>query len=208
MFLRFVSACCFSVAIIFCSTSAFAGKVELTTYYPAPYGEYKQLKATGADTDNGTLALEAKGSSGTGLVVTNANNVGIGTTNPQGILDLTSTEAAFFPPRVTTAQRNALVSIAEGAVVYNTDTNALDSYNGTSWCTTQQGLIAYRGHDTGTRCPGNSGTFTGNQVCSDAGKTCAATVGTDNHWCNHAYDCGNYGGPANTGGPPVVIFCE
>ena len=28
------------------SPDAFAGKVELTTYYPAPYGEYKNLKST------------------------------------------------------------------------------------------------------------------------------------------------------------------
>jgi hypothetical protein len=51
MFLRFFLACCFSAAIIFCCPSVFAGKVELTTYYPAPYGEYKQLKVT-----NGTTA--------------------------------------------------------------------------------------------------------------------------------------------------------
>jgi hypothetical protein len=26
--------------------AAYAGKVELTTYYPAPYGEYKEIKTT------------------------------------------------------------------------------------------------------------------------------------------------------------------
>ena len=86
MFLRFLFACCFAISMVFCSTTAFAGQVQLTTYYPSPYGEYQQLKATGVDTNNGTTALQAAGSSGTGLIVTNANNVGIGTTAPNAKL--------------------------------------------------------------------------------------------------------------------------
>ncbi len=35
----------FVAAFVFAS-SAYAGKVELTTYYPAPYGEYKEIKTT------------------------------------------------------------------------------------------------------------------------------------------------------------------
>jgi|GEM_PF-4585015 len=117
-------------------------KVTLTTYYPAPYGEYKTLKAsesitvTGPSGANEKAVLSAGGSSGTGLVVTNANKVGIGTTSPKGILDLASTKQAFFPPRVTTSQRNAIASVTtaegskKGAVVYNTDTNTLETYDG------------------------------------------------------------------------------
>ncbi len=117
-------------------------KVTLTTYYPAPYGEYKTLKAsesitvTGPSGANEKAVLSAGGSSGTGLVVTNANKVGIGTTSPKGILDLASTKQAFFPPRVTTSQRNAIASVTtaegskKGAVVYNTDTNTLEAYDG------------------------------------------------------------------------------
>ena len=37
-----------TVLILAIVPSAFAGKVELTTYYPAPYGEYKELKASQA----------------------------------------------------------------------------------------------------------------------------------------------------------------
>lgn len=63
--------------------SAFAGKMELTTYYPAPYGEYSELKTTGSDSDNAKAAFHASGSdTSKGLTVTNANNVGIGTTTP------------------------------------------------------------------------------------------------------------------------------
>jgi hypothetical protein len=34
----------FALAFVFAS-NAYAGKVELTTYYPAPYGEYRDVKA-------------------------------------------------------------------------------------------------------------------------------------------------------------------
>ena len=46
MFPRFVSACFLLVSMVFCSTAAFAGRVELTTYYPAPHGEYTSITAS------------------------------------------------------------------------------------------------------------------------------------------------------------------
>ena len=86
-------------------------KFTLTTYYPAPYGDYKVLKASesiavtgpsGATATN--PVLKASGYSGTGWVVTNANKVGIGIANPQARLDVdgeimssgTITAAGFF----------------------------------------------------------------------------------------------------------------
>lgn len=69
-------------------SSLYAGKMELTTYYPAPYGEYKQVQAIGADTNNGNVALSARGSAGPGFVVTNANQVGIGTASPGHALEV------------------------------------------------------------------------------------------------------------------------
>jgi hypothetical protein len=44
-----------------------------------------------------------------------------------------STDKAFIPPRMTTAQRNAIPSPIEGMVVWNTTTHALSTYNGTVW---------------------------------------------------------------------------
>ena len=46
MFLRSVFACFLTIAIGSFSTAAFAGKMELSTYYPAPDGEYKGAKAS------------------------------------------------------------------------------------------------------------------------------------------------------------------
>jgi hypothetical protein len=52
--------------------------------------------------------------------ITSTGNVGIGTTTPQGALDVNSTTGAFIVPRMTTAQRNALTPV-NGMIIYNTD---------------------------------------------------------------------------------------
>jgi len=57
----------------------------------------------------------------------------LNTTNASAILDVTSTTKGFLPPRMTTTQKNAISSPAAGLVVYDTDTNKLCCYNGTSW---------------------------------------------------------------------------
>jgi len=59
-------------------------------------------------------------------------SIGIDTPHASAILDLYSTTKAFLPPRMTTAQRDAISSVA-GMVIYNTSTNVLNFHNGTSW---------------------------------------------------------------------------
>lgn len=49
------------------------------------------------------------------------------------LLDVASTTKGFLEPRMTQAQRDAISSPATGLQVYNTDTNKLNFYNGTSW---------------------------------------------------------------------------
>jgi hypothetical protein len=63
--------------------------------------------------------------------ITSAGNVGIGTTSPVGsaILDLNSTTSGFLVPRMTTAQRNAIVSPANSLIIFNTTTNCLEIYS-------------------------------------------------------------------------------
>jgi Chaperone of endosialidase len=48
-------------------------------------------------------------------------------------LDVKSTTKAFYPPRMTTAQKNAIVSPQAGAVVFDNTLNQLSFYNGSSW---------------------------------------------------------------------------
>ncbi|HUS01004.1 MAG TPA: hypothetical protein VMY77_04720, partial [Chitinophagaceae bacterium] len=55
------------------------------------------------------------------------------TPNASSILELRSTTAGFLPPRMTTAERDAIASPATGLVIYNTTTNLLNFYNGSSW---------------------------------------------------------------------------
>ena len=49
------------------------------------------------------------------------------------ILDLRSTTKGFLPPRMTTTQKNAIATPAIGLIVYDTTTNKLACYNGTTW---------------------------------------------------------------------------
>lgn len=49
------------------------------------------------------------------------------------ILSLTSTSLGFLPPRMTTVQRDAIVSPATGLMIYNTTTNQHNSYDGSAW---------------------------------------------------------------------------
>ena len=69
------------------------------------------------------------------LTATTYAQVGIGTTNPNtsAALDVTSTTQGFLPPRLTTAERDAIVSPAVGLVIYNTTTNCLNFYVGSGW---------------------------------------------------------------------------
>ena len=71
-----------------------------------------------------------------GLNTANAQ-VGIGTNDPENTaaLDLEATDKGFLPPRMDTDQRDAINNgaIAPGLVIYNTDVNCLQWYDGTDW---------------------------------------------------------------------------
>ncbi len=58
-----------------------------------------------------------------GSFVVTAQNVGIGTNSPnsKAILDLTASDKVFLPPRLTTAQMNAITTPPQGSIIYNTD---------------------------------------------------------------------------------------
>jgi hypothetical protein len=86
------------------------------------------------------------------LVITGFNGIiaqsGINTTTPDqsAILDVYSTNKGFLPPRLTTAQRHAIVNPAAGLTIYNTTVNCLQWYNGLYWydgCTTLSLIAQY-----------------------------------------------------------------
>jgi hypothetical protein len=68
------------------------------------------------------------------LYIEAGGEVGIGTTSPQGALDVASTTGAFIVPRMTTAQRNALTAV-NGMIIYNTSNNQFNFYEAGAWVT-------------------------------------------------------------------------
>lgn len=63
----------------------------------------------------------------------NAVGIGVVTPDSKAILDLTSTTKGFLLPRMTEVQRDAISSPTTGLEIYNTTTNKIDFYNGSSW---------------------------------------------------------------------------
>lgn len=64
-----------------------------------------------------------------------SQQVGIGTVTPDNSaqLDVSSSSKGFLPPRMTTAERNAITNPAAGLMIFNTSTGSIEFYNGTFW---------------------------------------------------------------------------
>jgi hypothetical protein len=61
--------------------------------------------------------------------------VGIGTTTPHksAILDVTSNNKGFLPPRLSTIERNSIANPTNGLMIFNTNYKCLQYYNGNNW---------------------------------------------------------------------------
>ncbi len=57
--------------------------------------------------------------------------VGIGTVTPHSssVLDVTASNAGFLAPRLTSIERDAIVSPSQGLIIFNIDTQCLEVYN-------------------------------------------------------------------------------
>ncbi|MES2285244.1 MAG: hypothetical protein V4547_06105 [Bacteroidota bacterium] len=86
----------------------------------------------GGWTDDGTVVR----------LTTGTDFVGIGTASPAATaaLDITSTTKGILIPRMTTAQRDAIITPASGLQVYNTDCQSLNYWSGTCWISTSKAL--------------------------------------------------------------------
>lgn len=61
--------------------------------------------------------------------------------NSDAVLEVSSTTKGFLPPRVNTAQMNAIPAITAGLCVYNTDSLKPCYYNGSTWECATAGLM-------------------------------------------------------------------
>jgi hypothetical protein len=82
----------------------------------------------------GTLRIDSNAV--VGVIRMEGNQIGMGnntTGDASALLTLTTTTKGFLPPRMTTTQKNAIASPATGLVLYDSTTNKLQCYNGSTW---------------------------------------------------------------------------
>jgi hypothetical protein len=108
---------------------------RIATHYTTPQA-LNILTQAGKD-----FSIYTNNNTTTPKIFAGTNGVGINTAAPSSSaqLDVTSTTKGFLPPRMTAAQASAIITPAEGLLVYVTNTNATFSkkgwwgYNGTVW---------------------------------------------------------------------------
>ena len=117
--------------------------------YQAPHTTYNNIEIVdngvnlgSATAFSGSYPVHISGGRSAGGVelrvegdVSIGDSLALGTSTPysSAIIDCTSTTKAFLPPRMTATQRDAISSPIAGMVIYNTDDNVLNFYNGTTW---------------------------------------------------------------------------
>jgi hypothetical protein len=116
------------------------------------FGEVKYVPGGGVSTgmyyNSGRTAVDShhtfqvNGSDKMRIDNTGSLVIGSITANANAILDVQSTTKAFMPPRMTTAQKNAIASPTAGMVVYDTNMKGISFYNGTAWVTTNNKSVS------------------------------------------------------------------
>ena len=98
------------------------GQIDFSSYY--------QLFSTGNQSTVGCYkGGQAFSVDGSRLCV----NVATGSHSASASFQVDSTTTGILPPRMTTTQKNAIASPAAGLVVYDSTTNKLCCYNGSTW---------------------------------------------------------------------------
>lgn len=116
---------------------------------------------------------------------TNSISVGAASAETTAIVDINSTSKGFLPPRLTTAQRDAILNPAIGLTIFNTETNCLEWWIGSIWY---------------NACGNASVSTTTNGTANVTIIDCAS--GTANGISGGAYDIGT---PVNSGGSWQVL---
>lgn len=113
--------------------------VGTTQILSVPYALYAASSGSSssnlpAGTNGQTLRHDGSNWVANSNLTNTGSQVGIGTTpNSSAVLDVASTTGGFLAPRLTTVQRNAIVSPASGLMIYNLDCKNFQYYDGTQW---------------------------------------------------------------------------
>ena len=84
--------------------------------------------------DDPTVGVDINASNATAVF----SAIGVGATTLSSAVDFASagpsaTSRFMIPPKITTTQRGNLTGVVSGAIIYNTSTNKLQVFNGSSW---------------------------------------------------------------------------
>ncbi len=156
-------------------TYAIAEEVILTTYLPSPRGVFNELIVKVLKlVSPGNLQVQGSLAVGPTYVPSNPGDVliegrvGVGTSapDPTAVLDVTSITQGFLPPRMTTFQRDEIVSPPPGLLVYNTTTDDLEVYKTGGW-----------GGVSSSSVPAGAVMFFGTSTCPSGWSSFPAAVG-------------------------------
>jgi len=134
------------------------------------------------------------------LLMTTASiqaQVGIGTATPAASaqLDVTSTTKGFLPPRMTTAQRDAISGPASGLVIFNTTTDGLEFKSSTGWISLSASFVALPTIVIGTQQWMRENldvlTYRNGDIISQVTNTTAWAALTTGAWCYYNNDVAN-----------------
>ena len=101
----------------------------------ARIGQVSDPAGSGSDLYFSTNSVDT-GTSSERVRIDATGAIGVGTSTPSAsaLMELSSTSRGFLPPRMTTTQRDLIVSPANGLVIFNTTTSVLNYYvTGSGW---------------------------------------------------------------------------
>lgn len=139
-----------------------AGSGVITNHYGAyiavPVGGTNKTAIYG---DNLAIGYTGVSPGVNNVVIAGQLSIGSSSQTTSTVLSLTSTVAGLLPPRMSTTQKNAIVTPATGLVIYDNVLNDLEFYNGSSWIgTTLSGVTSIAGTSNQIALSSSTGSVT------------------------------------------------